>query len=590
MYGSHIVWMGEVVPIAEEVVRYTLPNDLESIHRKGSVGADEIVSTESDDLDAIVKSIDAELEQNPIQIATLNDLVVRLLNKFDYTSDVECLDKAITSIQDAIQRKKDERQPDDSVGPKLLNNLGSALFSRYERTEKSEDLEAAASNVVKAIEANSGHHVDSAVQLGNLSRIRLEQGCLKGNKSDFEEAVSNGRKASNAVPPTSPYRSFLLANLGAALWKKYYKKMSDTKTRDAGALIEAIDLTIQAVHLAYDFKPDSGGLWRGDAEKAQEGINPGRKLFLPIFKDRHVGLALWLYRLSDMMWERYELGLSKWDLDDAVILYRESGHLIPRDHPSFEKDFRGRWSMADLQAHRIAEWRARMKYVSEAQEAVDAFKNGTSQDGAELFKNCARLNVSRTRAGALSWLSQSLYALYKKSFELRDLAEAISRGREAVQAHIDLHPYLPKYLILQEDTTKKSTAKWSLVRGVLSKRNTSRKEPIIPPQDPANIMSRYLASLRMMLMERYELIRDPADLDDAISTTRKAIRMVPYRQNRLFVVREEVRHLATMLLLRYDNLGQDEDREKALALIPELMDFAETVHEDAQQRQRLMLL
>ncbi|KAJ8133065.1 hypothetical protein O1611_g562 [Lasiodiplodia mahajangana] len=552
MEQGYIIPMDLVVSSPEKAVQYTLPNDLESLHvskmrRTETDNPDYIASTkpdnentsasgEPDNLDTIVKSIDAILDHSPIQTAPLNDLVVRLLSVFENTSDMKYLDEAISAVQEAAARfSSDSKDPRRNTNRKRRLSPKRNMRKRRKR-KKREDLDAAIANVVKAVKDNSDCYVDEAVQLGNLSRMRLMQ---HGLENCLKEVILNARKASSVVPSTSPYRSFLLANLGDALFWKY------RETKDAGALIEAIDVTMQAIHLGYEFEPSPLTFkWKKIIEDAKEGISPGRKLLLPNFKGYHPELAVRLDQLGLLMELRWMLGGTVENLDASIRLssvVSDHSHLDPICGKYVIHIYRG---IENKSKDRLAE-----AVSSARKEEAGASRKGPSYS----FKVLGRV------AGAL-------YEQYRKTSDVAVLEEAISEARKAVQLALELKPYL-REIIFPEPPKERFTE-----------------------QEDAKVLSMCLSILSKMLRKRYQVIGNPVDLDEAILASRNAIRVFRYKENKLGIVKDEARHLANMLLIRYEELGQEEDGENAFKLIFEVMHFAERLHEHIEQRKRIMLL
>ncbi|KAI0098512.1 hypothetical protein GGR51DRAFT_565636 [Nemania sp. FL0031] len=444
--------------------------------------------------------------------------------------------------------------------------MSKEAYLSEENSRKKEDFDAAITNVVKAIEVNSGRFVDEAVQRGNIIRMRLERCQWEVDKSYLEEIISNARKASGMVPSTSPYRSFLLADLGYALWFKYIN------TKDAGALIEAIDATIQAINLGYEFEPGSCGDWDKIIEEAKEGISPGRKLLLPSFKGHHPELAIRLNRLNWMIEFRYRLGNNRLDLEAAIRIGNEASALIPPGHPQFKPISENRWPGRE-QALEIARLDHLAEGVSDAREKVTE----ASRDGP--------LRSLFAAVGSLRW---ALHNQYEKTFDVTVLGEAISTARKAVRVNIDIHPYLQQFLIPQERTTIQKSIFRKLWEIFFPEKR--KRKPEYPEQDEGRTLALNLSTLSKMLQERYRVIGDPMDLDEAIPASRNAIRLSAYKQNKLSFVQDEARHLANMLLMRYEEFGKEEDKEQAMKLIPEIMNFSWNLQEHLKQRHRIMLI
>ena len=114
------------------------------------------------------------------------------------------------------------------VVPCPLNNLGNAVFRRYEHSGM-EDLKEATTYYHEALSLHPPGHPNRPASLNNLASALLTRYKQSGKMKDLEEAITYNREALSRCPPGHTDRSTSLRNLGDAVFNHFRQlsKMED---------------------------------------------------------------------------------------------------------------------------------------------------------------------------------------------------------------------------------------------------------------------------------------------------------------------------------------------------------------------------
>jgi tetratricopeptide (TPR) repeat protein len=200
------------------------------------------------------------------------------------------LEEAIRVTRQAVKVTPDDH-PDLAA---WLNNLGTMLKGRYQRTGAMDDLEEAIRVTRQAVKVTPDDHPDLAAWLSNLGSKLQRRYQRTGAMDDLEEAIRVTRQAVKVTPNDHPNLAAWLSNLGSKLERRY------ERTGAMDDLEEAIRMTRQAVK-----------------------VTP----------DDHPNLAVRLNNLGTMLEDRYERTGAMDDLEEAIQMTRQAVKVTPNDHP-----------------------------------------------------------------------------------------------------------------------------------------------------------------------------------------------------------------------------------------------------------------
>jgi tetratricopeptide (TPR) repeat protein len=269
-------------------------------------------------------------------IYNLGGALFRRFERFGRVEDVE------TAV--SVYQKAAELMPDDHPAkPNLLSNLVSALSRRFERFGRLEDIETAISVYQKAAELTPDEHRDKPTLLNNfggaLSR-RFEQ---FGRLEDVGTAISVYKKVVELTPDDHPDKPSRLCNLGGALSRRF----------ERFGRVEDVETAISVRHKAAELMPDdhrdkpsllsnlgNALLWRIERFGRVEDIETAISVFQKaeeLTPDDHRDKPSLLSNLGGALLRRFgQFGRVK-DVETAISVYQKAIELTPddyRDKPS----------------------------------------------------------------------------------------------------------------------------------------------------------------------------------------------------------------------------------------------------------------
>ncbi|KAF7975368.1 hypothetical protein HWV62_9695 [Athelia sp. TMB] len=265
-----------------------------------------------------------------------------------------------------------------------LNNLATALCTRFRQFGQMADLEQAITCQRSALELCSPGHSDRYALLNNLAfalRNRFER---SGQMANLDEAIIYYRGVLDLCPPGNPYRHSSLDSLAAALWIRF-NRSGQTSDLD------------QAVTFHYDAL----------------GLRP------PGHPERHFSLD----NLALALKTRFDQSGRMEDLDKAIACQRDALVLNPPGHP--ERHF-------CLDNHALA-LRTRFEQLGQMPDLEQAITY--HRDALEL-----RPPGHPWRSTSLSNLALALLAHYNQSGPIADLDQAITYLHDALDLNPPGHP------------------------------------------------------------------------------------------------------------------------------------------------------
>ncbi|KAJ2995307.1 hypothetical protein NUW58_g1306 [Xylaria curta] len=352
----------------------------------------------SETVDGIEAQIDSVLQQRDLNwIDILNDLIVKLLNIGNRTNSLQYLNRVIAKIEEIVQDIGDHE-----VDNKMLNNLGSALLMRYERTADVKDLKKAISYVAEAIENTLPSDPDLARRMSNLNKMRLQQYRRTANMDYLEAAIFDARETIENALVGPLDRVFLLADLSTALSQQY------EQTHNEGTLNESISLAIEAIRLTAQHIVDGENDSKSNVEDLKESISIIQKSITPLSKQSEQ--SEWVRRLSNLgslLYLRYERRHDPSDLNDAISTMGIAKSLTAQDHPDSNSLLNNLGAILFSKYETTHEMSDLVEAISKASEAVKATPNSHPD-----------------LPGRLSNLSNMLFKQYEVTFDLDHLKKS----------------------------------------------------------------------------------------------------------------------------------------------------------------------
>ena len=148
---------------------------------------------------------------------SLNNLANTLYTRFEQSGRTEDLEGAIAYHRQALTLRP-PGHPDRSYS---LNNLALVLSIRFEQSGMVEDLEDAISFHRHALTLRPPGHPNRSNSLNNLAVVLSTRFQQSGRVEDLEDAISFHRQALTLRPPGHPGRSYSLDNLALVLSTRF---------------------------------------------------------------------------------------------------------------------------------------------------------------------------------------------------------------------------------------------------------------------------------------------------------------------------------------------------------------------------------
>ncbi|KDR74377.1 hypothetical protein GALMADRAFT_141422 [Galerina marginata CBS 339.88] len=298
------------------------------------------VALPTDVLDDQTAAADVALTEPPITFPeTFDDAMTfyefpsRLLTHYQEESgEMDHLNIAISLL-----RQGRGRLPmDNEIYPALLDNLGIALWTRYEQGGEENDIEEAISSHGQAMDIRLATHPDQSNSLSLIANAHLARFERRGQQSDLEKAVHLNGEALGLRPLPHVDRSDFLNNLANTLFARFEHK---GKKED---LDEAVSLLRQALELFPSSHPSRTFCLNNlaNALRTRSGNQIDLNEAVSLYRE---GLQLRpspdplrpssLTNLAVALVSRFKVGNDPKDLNEATLLNREALQLYPTPHP-----------------------------------------------------------------------------------------------------------------------------------------------------------------------------------------------------------------------------------------------------------------
>jgi len=136
-------------------------------------------------------------EAHADMLSFLSDLAYSFWCRFECTGELEDIDSAILSLQEAVQLAPEEH----THMPSWLSKLGYSFLCRFERTGELMDIENAIFNLQKAIQFTpEAHAADMPFLLTNLGQSFRRRFAHMGELTDIKNAILSLHKAVKLTP------------------------------------------------------------------------------------------------------------------------------------------------------------------------------------------------------------------------------------------------------------------------------------------------------------------------------------------------------------------------------------------------------
>ncbi|KAI0027902.1 CHAT domain-containing protein, partial [Vararia minispora EC-137] len=207
--------------------------------------------------------------------------------------------------------------PDDHPSkPELLNNLGSALLTRFSRLGVIDDLQSAIVVHRQAVDLAPDNHPHKSTYLNSLAKALRSRFNRFGILDDLESALIVCRQAVSLTPDGHPNKPTHLNNLGSTLETRFNRLDS----------LDDLEAAI-VVHRQATRFDRLGGL--DDLESAIVV----KRWVVDFTPNGHPNKPMWLNSLGRALKNRFNRLHKLDDLESAITFCRQAVDLTPDGHP-----------------------------------------------------------------------------------------------------------------------------------------------------------------------------------------------------------------------------------------------------------------
>ena len=279
-----------------------------------------------------IQCLEIATRLQPLDVGTWKALGFAYERLYEQSQSNRDLDEEITAFRHGLEPAPHP----DSV--ESLNDIATALRTRYEQRGGSNDLHEAISLHREALLLRPAPHPDRSMLLNNLANALLTRFAQWGASNDLDEAISLHREALLLQPAPHLYRSSSLNNLAIALQARF-ERLGISNDLD-----EAISLHREVVVLQPAPHPDRSASLnnlasalqtrselQGTSNDLDEAISLHREVIL-LQPAPHPDRSASLNNLINALQTRFEHQGTSSDLDEAISLHQEV-LLLPTSHP-----------------------------------------------------------------------------------------------------------------------------------------------------------------------------------------------------------------------------------------------------------------
>ncbi|KAF7969164.1 hypothetical protein HWV62_28218 [Athelia sp. TMB] len=401
----------------------------------------------------------------------LNNLASALGTRFGRVGQIADLEKTISYFHDTLELCP----PGHPVRPGTLNNLAAALSTRFRHLGHITDLKQAISCHHDALELCPPGHPDRPTSLGNLAGALATRFGHLGQIADLEEAIRYLHSALELLPPGHPNHFSFLNNLASAL---------STRFRILGQTTD-LEQAISHLHNA-----------------------------LVLYPPEHPNRSSSLNNLASALSTRFRQLGQITDLEQAIDYLRSAVELRPLGHPNRSSSLN---SLANALSTRFDQ----LGQIADLQQAISHY--------------CGALELRPPghpdRSGTLNNLASALSTRFNQLGQIADLEQAISNYNDAIE--------------------------------------------LCPPGHPDRSIS--LIDIASALITRFDQLGQIADLDQAISYLRDTLELCPLGHP---IRSGSLNNLAAALNTRFGQLGQIADLEQAISNLHSALELRPPGHPD----------
>lgn len=495
-------------------------------------------------ISTLTESVSTSRPEDPELPGRLAELGSALWLDFERTSEPATLNKAIMANRRALELCPADPPNRAEILSRLTLSLIAGAMNKNEPALAEEAVEVGR----EATTLSEHDDPQRPTRLSNVARALQTRHYLTGDPDDMREATGLLREAIQTTHPRDPQLPMMLSNLGSALLLGDRDGISDTALDEAVSTLERAAASTPPEHINYP--RCQGGLanalhlrWTrdGDPMMLDRCIEAARTA-VDATPENHLLLPTWLTLLASARYDRTFLRRSSDSVDEAIETYRRLLRLTPEDDPQRATRL---LALADLLSLRF-KLTAEASAVNEAIDATRAAlrsdtldqrsraaarlnegamlidlatvtgRDELSLEAAAILRDALRDSTLEPATQARAWHNLSGALLMRHDGIGTGLDEALEAARQAV-AHSKVKN------AKRAERLANLAALLGQTHDGLDEAEKIGRQAVheCPPDHPGR--PEVVSTLADILWQRYVRFGDPGELDETITSLRKAV-------------------------------------------------------------------
>jgi tetratricopeptide (TPR) repeat protein len=512
------------------------------------------------------QALDLMSEGEPYHVNTLIDLSNSLRDKYQETNALHDMDESISVSQRAIALASlaPLSHPDRA---RWMSNLGFRLQTRHKQTEQVSDLNESIQLLREALRITSNGNPDRILMLTNLGIGLTCRSIAEQDEADSDEAIQVNRMALvESTDPNDLVRA--MDNLAVMLNSRYERK------NDITDLQESIEHTRRAVDMISSEHPrwvklltdlTSRLRTRFYVEEKMDDINLAIKVArqaLEATPNGHPDRGTAFGTLGNALQARSTFSSMEdsEDIDEAVEMSRQA--LASHSDDDEERSI----PLFNL-GLRLLNRYSRMDRIVDLEEAIELTRKGlqTIPQGHQSWPMW------------MSHLGLCLLQRYRRVRATEDLKASIDHLRQGINASSENNPKRAHWMLNLSGVLAEMHEREQSLCSIEEAIELIRQ--VLVTQTPNHVRATALSNLGRMLGTMYSETDEINYLEECISVTREALKVVPAESPKRAII---LSNLALDLRRRWYESKSLEDLQEALECAQAGLENSKDTPEEAQ--------
>ncbi|KZV98747.1 TPR-like protein, partial [Exidia glandulosa HHB12029] len=488
-----------------------------------------------------------------------------------------------------------------------LLDLSGAFFMRFRSLGRPGDIEEAIALSHRALDIMPDSHPQKAGVMSNLATFLTS----RGQPGDVENALTMHRRVVSLTPDGRPDKPVSLHALGNALLSLY-----NTCDRRSD-LDEAIEVHRRSVALAHDDHPNKPAFLNNlgyglfarytcthELTDVEEGV-PALRSAVALAAVDDPNIAEYFTTFGLLLHARFQCLGNVSDVEEALAAHRQALRLTPDGHPHLSRLLRllGDCCLALYKRCRVVEhlveavtWH---RCAVELAADVDSKKSelwctlgeefqllfeargqeciGDVEEAISAYSHAVKLTSDGhpARCDRLRQLGDCFSVRFKRLHDVQDLTDSITAHRSAIMLMSEDHPLRPKYIGILGFSLQTRFDQLGELDDLRDALSNSRRALQLSPDSVI-----YLMNVGKALCSLSERLREPSDLDEAITMFERARSLVAEGHPHVHNV---LTNLVSALRRRFNRTHSQDDLDLAIRTQRDIVQLHPDDHSEMPQ-------